>query len=119
MKELTLVFDSALFEWPVHKDIGKKIIAMESNINDFLVGVETIGVGHCINVHLDWLYEHFKSELDAQYVEWFSLKVIHADYDLRPHEAFSVIIHAGDTLKLKKNEKGDMVSIKLISAEKE
>lgn len=119
MKELTLVFDSALFEWPRREDTRKRIKAMEESINDFLRGVETIGVAYGVNIHLDWRYEHFKVRLKVEYINWFSLHVIHADDDLRPHEAFSVIIQAGDTLKLKKNEEGDFVSIELISAEKE
>ena len=119
MKELKIMFDSALFEWPRREDTCERIAAMESKINDFFRGVETIGVAHGVNIHLDWLYDHFKAGLKIKYINWFSLKVIHADDDLRPHEAFSVIIHAGDTLKLKKNEEGDFVSIELISAEKE
>ncbi|RGS72035.1 hypothetical protein [Mitsuokella sp. AF21-1AC] len=119
MKELTLVFDSVLFEWPRREDTRKRIAAMESKINDFLRGVEAIGVAYGVYIHLDWRYDHFKAGLKVKYINWFSLKVIHADDDLRPHEAFSVIIHARDTLKFKKNKTGDLVSIELIKATEE
>lgn len=119
MKELTLVFNSALFERPLNEESVQRIIALECKLNDFLRGVETIGVGHCVNVHLDWRYEWFQTKLDIQNVEWISLKVFHTDNYLQSREAFSVIIHAWDTLKLKKNNNGDIVSIELINAEKE
>lgn len=119
MERLTLRFESRLFDWPPSEYAGVVITAMEESINEFLRGAETIDVGGGVVVHLDWLYKRFKASFDVKYIDWFSLKFIHADDDLRPHEAFSVIIRAGDKLQLKKNNDGDIVSIELMKAKAE
>lgn len=119
MERLTLRFESRLFDWPPSEYAGVVITAMEESINEFLRGVETIEAGNGVVIHLDWLYERFKAGFDVKYIDWFSFKVIHADDNLRAHEAFSVIIHAGDKLQFKKNDNGDIASIELIKATEE
>lgn len=119
MKRLTFTFESKLFGWPLSEYAKVMINTMEESINEFLRGVETIEAGNGVVIHLDWLYERFKAGFDIKYIDWFSLKVVHAADDLRSHEAFSVIICAGDKLRIKKNDNGDIASIELIKATEE
>lgn len=118
MKELKFTFNKELFEWPPSEGTGDRIDTMEGELNEFLYGVETIEAGGVL-IHLDWLHEQFKAGFDTKYIDWFSLKVVHAAGDLPSREALSVIIRAGDTLRLKKNDNGDIASIELIKAVEE